>query len=175
MSTAKIKVKELPPAPKPTKAVKAGNPFHQIPGERDLPHPDKQVKEENAIYFEVRDENDPTLGITVTTNKYHYSRATRAALDAFDTWLNVWDVSASYYFREDDVPKLEESTLLEVVCDLFKSLGIGGHIEAKVDIIDPSVLYDTFWVSKRTNHLERKNKRKIPTYKHITDKWDEAM
>lgn len=162
MSTAKIKVSNLPPAPEPTKAVRIGSSFHQIPGRSDLRNPEKQVKAENEIIFEVRDENDPSLGITVTTNKYYFARARRAAVDAFDTWLNVWDISASFYFKEDDAKDVSESTLLEVTCKLFKNLGIGGHVEGRVDIVDPIMLHDTFWVSKRTNHLEHKNRRRIP-------------
>lgn len=175
MSTAKIKVKELPPAPKPTKAVKAGNPFHQIPGERDLPHPDKKTSKENEIIFEVRIMDNPDLGLAITTNKYYFRRARRAALDALDTWLNSFDVTASYYFNEDDLPLIENSTPRELATTLFKRLGIPAHIESVYR--DPSFLplEDTFFVSRRVDHLERKSKRKIPTYKHITDKWDEAM
>ena len=161
MSTAKIKVKELPPAPKPTKAVKAGNPFHQIPGERDLPHPDKKTSKENEIIFEVRVMDEADIGLTITTNKYYFRRAKRAALDALDTWLNSFDVTASYYFNEDDLPLIEESTALELAIFLFKRLNIPAHIEGIRDI-DPSMLEDTFFVSSRTNHLERKNRKKIP-------------
>jgi len=161
MSTAKIKVSNLPPAPKPTKAVKVGNPFHHLPGKRDLSNPDKRLNKENEIIFEVRVMDEPELGLTITTNRYAFSRAKRAALDALDTWLNSFDVTASYYFNEDDLPLIEDSTALELAILLFKRLSIPAHIEGIRDI-DPSMLEDTFFVSRRVNHLERKNRKKIP-------------
>lgn len=162
MSTAKIKVSNLPPAPKPTKAVKVGNPFHHLPGKRDLSNPDKRLNKENEIIFEVRVMDEPELGLTITTNRYAFSRAKKAALDALDTWLNSFDVTASYYFNEDDLPLIENSTLPELATILFKRLDIPAHIEDVYRDTSFLQLEDTFFVSRRTNHLERKNKRKIP-------------
>lgn len=164
MSTAKVKVSNLPPAPKPTKAVKAGNPFHVIPGKRDLTNPDKMLSKENEIIFEVRVLDDPDLGICVTTNKYSFARAKKAAVDACDIWLNSFDVTASYYFDENDLPIIDSSTMLELAIILFKRLDISAHIEEVHRDSSLIKIEDTLFVSQRANHLEKKNKRRIPSY-----------
>lgn len=167
MSTAKIKVSNLPPAPKPTKAVKVGNPFHHLPGKRDLSNPDKRLNKENEIIFEVRVMDEPELGLTITTNRYAFSRAKKAALDACDTWLNSFDVTASYYFDENDLPIIDSSTMLELAIILFKRLDISAHIEEVHRDSSLIQIEDTLFVSQRANHLEKKNKRRIPSYTPI--------
>lgn len=164
MSTAKIKVKNLPPAPYgQTKSCKIGNAFHQIPGKRDLPNPDKQISKENEIIFELRLLDDPAMGLTITTNKYFLGRARRAVVDACDTWLNPWDITASYYLGEDDLKFIEESTMQEVAEEVLKRLNIPAFVESVVDIVDPSQLADTCFASKRGEHLVHSNRKKMPT------------
>ena len=118
---AKIKVKNIPDAPKPTKAVRMGNPNHTVPSMLDIPNK-RKLTEEVCIY------RSDLEGIAFYANKFNYSRAMRTISTAFHLYFHpeAFENIGAY---EKDMDFYLTASLFDICQKLIVDNYIRCHIE----------------------------------------------